>query len=33
MTEWITSHSRLLEIVAGFGFGILFAVKGITTLI
>lgn len=33
MTEWILQHSRVLEIACGFGFGVLFGVKGISALV
>jgi hypothetical protein len=33
MTEWILGNARMLEIVCGFGFGVVFAVKGLTSLL
>jgi Sap, sulfolipid-1-addressing protein len=33
MTEWILSNSRMLEIVCGFGFGVVFAFKGLVALL
>jgi hypothetical protein len=33
MTEWIMANSRMLEIVVGFGFGAVFAFKGVTALV
>lgn len=33
MTGWILDHSRALELVCGFGFGAVFALKGITALV
>ncbi len=32
MTDWIVSNARLLEILTGFGFGIIFAFKGYQAL-
>jgi len=32
MTDWIVANSRLLEIVTGLGFGIIFAIKGYQAL-
>jgi len=32
MTDWIVSNARMLEIVTGFGFGIIFAIKGYQAL-
>ena len=32
MTDWIVANSRMLEIVTGLGFGIIFAVKGYQAL-
>ncbi len=33
MTEWIMSNSRMLEIVVGLGFGVLFLYKGLVVLL
>lgn len=33
MTEWILDHARVLEMVCGFGFGAVFAVKGLAALL
>jgi hypothetical protein len=33
MTDWIVANARLLEILTGFGFGIIFAVKGYRALV
>jgi hypothetical protein len=33
MTEWILANARMLEIVCGFGFGAVFAFKGLTALL
>lgn len=33
MTEWILGNARMLELVCGFGFGAVFAVKGVTALL
>lgn len=33
MTEWIMDHGRVLEVVCGFGFGVVFAFKGLTALL
>lgn len=32
MSGWLLSHSRLIEIVVGIGFGALFLSKGLATL-
>lgn len=32
MSEWILAHSRMLEIVVGIAFGLIFVAKGITEL-
>ena len=32
MTDWIVANSRMLEIVTGLGFGIIFAIKGYQAL-
>jgi hypothetical protein len=33
MTEWILAHSRVIEIVVGIGFGLIFGLKGLTILL
>jgi hypothetical protein len=32
MTDWIMANARILEIVTGLGFGIVFAIKGYLAL-
>ena len=32
MTDWIVANARMLEILTGFGFGIIFAIKGYQAL-
>ena len=33
MTDWIVANARMLEILTGFGFGIIFAIKGYQALV
>ena len=32
MSDWLLGHSRMLEIVVGLGFGVIFLVKGLVTI-
>ena len=33
MTEWIMTNSRMIEIVVGLGFGVMFLYKGLVVLL
>jgi Sap, sulfolipid-1-addressing protein len=33
MTEWVLANARMVEIVTGFGFGAIFALKGVSALL